>query len=151
MIAEAAVLDATRLGDGVEPACISEALLPPLLGIDGMAGDDPVVALQFGGADRELEAALLDPAGCFAHPMAVVTHPRFTPAQMEAVLARWAWDARLIEIAHGEGMRDDGEPSRLQEVLAARRALAAAAGPKPACSGLPPALATASAALRLAA
>jgi hypothetical protein len=67
--------------------------------------------------------ALLDPAAVFAHPMQVATHPRLTRAQKREILVRWEWDARLIEAAQAEGMPDSGEPSRLEEVLAARRSL----------------------------
>ena len=86
---------------------------------------------------RELEEALVDPAGVFADPMDVVRHPLLTRREKLAILKRWEWDARLIEAAQGEGMPDSGEPSRLEDVLAARRALLAeargsAGAPRPA-------------------
>jgi hypothetical protein len=71
----------------------------------------------------DVDLALLDPAAVFADPMQVATHPRLAREQKLEILARWEWDARLIEAAQAEGMPDGGEPSRLEEVLAARRAL----------------------------
>jgi hypothetical protein len=73
--------------------------------------------------DVDIDLALLDPAAVFVDPLQVATHPHLTRAQKLEILARWEWDARLIEAAQAEGMPDSGEPSRLEEVLAARQAL----------------------------
>lgn len=100
---------------------------PSLLWIwDGRAAVSPSRA-EDGADDVDLDLALLDPAAVFADPMQVAMHARLTGAQKREILARWEWDARLIETALTEGMPEGGEPSRLEEVLAARRSLDAAA------------------------
>jgi hypothetical protein len=76
-----------------------------------------------GPGEVNMELALLNPAAVFADPGDVVAHSRLTPAQKQEILARWEYDARLIEAAQAEGMPEAGEPSRLAEVLAARFAL----------------------------
>ncbi len=104
------------------------ALPDDLLMQEESAGRGATAAAPPGQGDADLaEAVLLDPAAVFAAPMDVAAHPRLTPAQKREILARWEWDARLIEAARAEGMpADAGEPSRLKEVLAARGALEAA-------------------------
>jgi hypothetical protein len=83
----------------------------------------PVSVAEAKADDVDIDLALLDPAKVFADPLQVATHPHLTRAQKLEILARWEWDARLIEAAQAEGMPDSGEPSRLEEVLAARQAL----------------------------
>ena len=67
----------------------------------------------------DFDAALLDPAGVFASPHDVVEHKLLTEAEKRAILERWLWDARRIEATADEAPLDAGEPSRLEEVLAA--------------------------------
>jgi hypothetical protein len=86
---------------------------------DGRAASPP--SAEDKADDMDIDLALLDPAAVFADPMQVATHGRLARAQKLEILARWEWDARLIEAAQAEGMPDGGEPSRLEEVLAARR------------------------------
>lgn len=69
------------------------------------------------------DLALLNPAAVFSAPMDVARHPRLTRQEKLEILQRWEWDARLIEAAQAEGMPVTGEPSRLEEVLEARRVL----------------------------
>lgn len=110
------------------PAAPAEAAEPTLPWTWG--GRAPATEAEPGppSADqRELEEALVDPAGVFADPMDVVRHPRLTRWEKLEILKRWEWDARLIEAAQAEGMPDAGEPSRLEDVLAAHRALLAEA------------------------
>jgi hypothetical protein len=56
--------------------------------------------------DVDIELALLDPAAAFVDPLQVAIHPHLTRAQKFEILARWEWDARLIEAAQAE----DGTP-----------------------------------------
>ena len=64
---------------------------------------------------RNLERALINPAGVFRLPNEVVLHPLLSLACKREILGRWAWDEYLIEIAQSEGM-PEGPPSRLGDV-----------------------------------
>ncbi|WP_207539591.1 NADH dehydrogenase ubiquinone Fe-S protein 4 [Sabulicella rubraurantiaca] len=106
------------------PVAVNAAWPDPFLpwSWDGRAAVSPNLAQ--GDADEvDIDLVLLDPAAVFRDPLQVATHTRLTRAQKREILARWEWDARLIETAQTEGMPDGGEPSRLEEVLAARRML----------------------------
>ncbi len=70
----------------------------------------------------DLERALLDPTLVFHSPDEVVRRDDFTRYQKLMVLRRWAYDARQLEVAEDEGMRN-GEPDLLDQILAARRQL----------------------------
>src|SRR5919202_1266086 len=56
----------------------------------------------------DMEKALADPARVFAAPREVLEHPALSRRAKLEILRRWAWDARLIEIAEGEAMPDRG-------------------------------------------
>ena len=64
----------------------------------------------------ELERALLDPTAVFDTPEQVLQRADLSRGQKAAILQRWAYDARALEVAEEEGMRD-GEPDRLDQVL----------------------------------
>ena len=67
---------------------------------------------------RDFLEAQLDPGRVFASPDEVLARADFTPAQKEAVLRRWAYDAERLSESESEGM-GGGEPSRLGRVLEA--------------------------------
>ena len=79
----------------------------------------------------DLERALVNPAAVFGSPDEIVRHPLLTIDCKREILARWAWDEHLLELATAEGMTE-GEPSRLQEVRAALRLVSDERGPGPA-------------------
>lgn len=64
----------------------------------------------------DLERALLNPAGVFAAPDEVVSHPGLTADCKREILTRWAWDEYLLQLATEEAMPEGREPSRLDEV-----------------------------------
>jgi hypothetical protein len=64
----------------------------------------------------DLERALLDPTAVFRAPEQVLERDDLSNEQKAAILRRWAYDARELEIAEDEGMRD-GEPDLLDRVL----------------------------------
>jgi outer membrane lipoprotein SlyB len=66
----------------------------------------------------DLERALLDPTAVFKLPEDVLKREDFSDEQKAAILRRWAYDARELEVAEDEGMRD-GEPDLLDRVLRA--------------------------------
>jgi outer membrane lipoprotein SlyB len=72
----------------------------------------------------DLERALLDPTAVFKVPEQVLQRDDFSHEQKAAILRRWAYDARELEVAEDEGMRD-GEPDLLNRVLRALDALKA--------------------------
>lgn len=72
----------------------------------------------------DLDLALQDPAAVFASPEQVVGEPRLTREQKIRVLERWEADARELDVAEDENMIG-GEPSMLDRVAAALRALGA--------------------------
>jgi len=94
--------------------------LPPVKGRDRRSRDL-----------AELNRALLNPAAVFPSPEDVVQQPSLSIECKRAILARWAWDEYLIDLAAAEGM-GNGEPSRLAEVKAALRALDRGWSPDPA-------------------
>jgi DNA-binding transcriptional MocR family regulator len=73
-------------------------------------------------AASDLEKALLDPNLVFARPKDVIARSDFTRDQQRAVLQRWVYDARELEVAEGEGMVG-GEPDLMDQVKAALRQL----------------------------
>jgi len=64
----------------------------------------------------DLERALLDPTAVFKTPEQVLRRDDLSREQKAAILQRWAYDARELEVAEDEGMRD-GEPDVLDRVL----------------------------------
>jgi outer membrane lipoprotein SlyB len=66
----------------------------------------------------DLERALLDPTAVFQVPEQVLRRDDLSREQKAAILRRWAYDARELEVAEDEGMRD-GEPDLLDRVLQA--------------------------------
>ncbi len=64
----------------------------------------------------DIERAMLNPAGEFAHPRDVLAEKTFTREQKITVLRRWEYDARELEVAEEENM-GGGAPSLLSEVL----------------------------------
>lgn len=72
--------------------------------------------------ELDMDRALVNPAAVFRAPDEVLRDSRLVPARKRAILERWLWDARLIEVAAEEGM-GDGEPSRLEEICRALLAL----------------------------
>jgi outer membrane lipoprotein SlyB len=66
----------------------------------------------------DLERALLDPTAVFRTPEDVLQRDDLSREQKAAVLRRWAYDARELEVAEDEGMRS-GEPDLLDRVLQA--------------------------------
>jgi outer membrane lipoprotein SlyB len=76
----------------------------------------------------ELERALLDPTAVFKTPEEVLKRDDLSREQKAAILRRWAYDARELEVAEDEGMRD-GEPDLLDRVLRSLDKLKASSGP----------------------
>ena len=66
----------------------------------------------------DLERALLDPTAIFKGPEQVLQRDDLSREQKAAILRRWAYDARELEVAEDEGMRN-GEPDLLDRVLRA--------------------------------
>lgn len=75
----------------------------------------------------DLERALLDPTAVFQAPEEVLKRDDLAREQKAAILQRWAYDARELEVAEDEGMRD-GEPDLLDRVLRALGELKAPSG-----------------------
>jgi hypothetical protein len=75
-----------------------------------------------------LRAALLDPAAVFGSPEEVERDARLSQEDKLAILKSWEEDARELAVAEDENMAG-GEPSRLQEVVAARVRLTGAVEP----------------------
>jgi outer membrane lipoprotein SlyB len=76
----------------------------------------------------DLERALLDPTAVFKGPEQVLQRDDLSGEQKTAILRRWAYDARELEVAEDEGMRD-GEPDLLDRVLRALDELNATSTP----------------------
>ena len=70
----------------------------------------------------DLQRALENPRASFASPSEVVANDELSRAQKVQILKRWAYDARLIEVAQEENMMG-GASSGLAEVLNALHAL----------------------------
>jgi outer membrane lipoprotein SlyB len=64
----------------------------------------------------DLERALLDPSAVFKAPEEILARDDLSDEQKTAILRRWAYEARELEVAEDEGMRD-GEPDLLDRVL----------------------------------
>jgi hypothetical protein len=58
----------------------------------------------------DVDAAVIDPAECFAAPTDVLNDSRLTPAEKRRILESWALDARLISQAEDENMRGTDRP-----------------------------------------
>jgi hypothetical protein len=71
----------------------------------------------------DLEPALLDPTSVFSAPEDVLERRDLSREQKAAILQRWAYDARQLEVAEDEGMRN-GEPDVLDRVKRALDELA---------------------------
>jgi hypothetical protein len=67
----------------------------------------------------DLERALLDPPSCFDTPEDVVHSPEISPTQKVEILCRWAYDARELAVAEGEGMNGGETANDLDAVVAA--------------------------------
>jgi hypothetical protein len=76
----------------------------------------------------DLERALLDPTAVFKAPEQVLQRDDLSSEQKAAILRRWAYDARELEVAEDEGMRD-GEPDLLDRVMRALDRLNATSSP----------------------
>src|SRR5919106_4790333 len=74
-----------------------------------------------------LRAALLDPAAVFRSPEEVERDALLSREDKLAILKSWEEDAHELAVAEDENM-SGGEPSRLEEVVAARVRLTGAAG-----------------------
>jgi hypothetical protein len=125
---DAAVAYARRQGLAYELREPHEAMTPrrtyadnfpavPVHPVLHAAWDHPNLALP------DIDKALLDPARVFAAPREVVEHPLLSAAEKREILTRWLWDARRIDATADESPASCGEPSRLDEVLAALAAL----------------------------
>jgi hypothetical protein len=79
----------------------------------------------------DLDRACVNPASVFASPHDIVRHPLLTIDCKCEILVRWAWDEYLVDLADAEGM-PEGEPSRLDEVMAALQLVNMARSPDPA-------------------
>jgi len=66
----------------------------------------------------DLERALLDPTAVFKVPEDVLQRADLSREQKAAVLRRWAYDARELEVAEDEGTRAGG-PDMLDRILRA--------------------------------
>ena len=66
----------------------------------------------------DLERALLDPTAVFKVPEQVLQRDDLSREQKAAILRRWVYDARELEVAEDEGMRA-AEPDLLDRVLRA--------------------------------
>ena len=70
----------------------------------------------------DLEAALLNPAGCFKEPRDVLAERRLTREQKLRVLRQWDQDARQLAVAEEENMTG-GEENMVGRVSKAILAL----------------------------
>jgi CBS domain-containing protein len=75
-----------------------------------------------------VRAAILDPAAVFGSPEEVERDDTLSQEQKLAILESWEEDAHELAVAEDESM-GGGEPSRLEEVVAARARLSDAAEP----------------------
>ncbi|MCW2242520.1 ETC complex I subunit [Azospirillum canadense] len=83
---------------------------------------EPVRSGDLRWSAADVERAILNPAGLFRDPFEVVSHAALTSTEKRRILTSWEWDALRIEATQDEAWLD-GEPSRLEEVRAALRAL----------------------------
>ena len=63
----------------------------------------------------DVDAAVINPTGCFAAPIEVLNDSRLTPDDKRRILESWALDERLISQAEAENMRGTDQ-LRLHEV-----------------------------------
>ncbi len=87
-----------------------------------LAWMDPSYGVAAVGHRPDLDRALVNPAAVFSSPQEVLHDPTLTLEDKREILRRWAWDAWLLETAADEAMAG-GEPSRLDEIKAALKAL----------------------------
>ena len=66
----------------------------------------------------DLDLALIDPGAVFRTPEEVAACETLTPDQRAEILRRWEYDARELDVAEDEGMRD-GEPLLLDRIARA--------------------------------
>jgi hypothetical protein len=78
----------------------------------------------------DIAAALRDPGRYFAEPEDVLQAFGLDRETKLKLLEEWERDARSLAVAEEEGM-DEGEPSMLGRIRAARRALSGAEASKP--------------------
>ncbi|UEM06854.1 ETC complex I subunit (plasmid) [Skermanella rosea] len=95
----------------------------------GLLGPDPDGDSGSRWSAAEVERAILNPARTFQDPSEVVADPGLTSSEKRRILKSWEWDALRIEATRYEAPFED-EPSHLEEVRAALRALDAS-GPAP--------------------
>jgi hypothetical protein len=113
---ETAIAYATRQGLAFT---VNEATRPTRTYADNFRAVDPAHSVfeHPAAIEVDMRKALADPARVFASPGAVLEHPALSRRAKVEILRRWAWDARLVQIAEAEAMPETGEPSRLEEVL----------------------------------
>lgn len=70
----------------------------------------------------DFEQALLDPAGTFGEPQAVLRDDDLSREQKKEILERWQHDAEELVVASGEGMPGGGE-NQLRKVGKALEAI----------------------------
>ena len=63
----------------------------------------------------DVDAAVINPAECYATPIEVLNDTRLTPDEKRRILESWALDEQLISQAEAENMQGTNRP-RLQEV-----------------------------------
>ena len=66
----------------------------------------------------DVDAAVINPAECFAAPTDVLNDSRLTPDEKRRILESWALDERLISQAEAEYIKGPDQ-LRLQEVMLA--------------------------------
>lgn len=69
-----------------------------------------------------LEQAMLDPASVYSNPEEILRDSSLTRDQQLAILKRWEYDARELEVAEEENM-GGGPPSLLREICQALNVL----------------------------
>lgn len=76
--------------------------------------------------NEDLKKALTSPSSIFRHPADVVDSREIDAADKIRILKQWELDARLLQVATEEGMKD-GEHSLFADVKKAQRRLNAPA------------------------
>jgi len=95
----------------------TRAPLTCTVAVDGVTGERKVTNPS---EPLDLDAAVLDAAGHFESPMAVVEDSRLTKEQKVRILESWIRDAQLLSQAEAENMPGADRP-RLQEAKLALR------------------------------
>lgn len=78
--------------------------------------------------DKNIEQALIDPAGEFNTPEELVMNEELSREQKIEILRRWEYDVRELQVAEEENMPGP-QPIALDRVLKALRSLDAPSGP----------------------